>query len=355
MSGRIFISYRREDAPYVAGRLYDRLSAHFAQNQIFMGVDRVPGVSFVEAIEKDVGSCDVLIAVIGQRWLSHSDEEEKRRLDRPKDFVRREIAIALKRGIPVIPVLVEGASMPGPDQLPEDLKALARRQALAVSHERFQSDPEQLIGAVERALGTARMEQPRGREEQEGVDSESRGREGEDNGAGPPRFGPKLREPALTHIRKARIKLTPETPKATKWRRVRVPRETVVEAADLLVTNPDFKGLPALQRLSSLKKDLEKLGYSPSAARGIPPPMLPPSLAALSKSLGPAHAEKVRKAVELYQIALNVFHDGDAVRDWFARPAYGLGERTPLEMLGTEGGAVVVREYLEAIEQGNYW
>jgi hypothetical protein len=153
MSGEIFISYRREDASYPAGRLYDRLSAHFAQSQIFMDVDTLePGVDFVEAIDKSVGACDVLIAVIGKRWLSASDEDGKRRLDNPEDFVRTEIGTALKRGIRVIPVLVEGALMPRPNELPRNLKPLTRRNALSVSHDRFRADLERLLGAVEQVL-----------------------------------------------------------------------------------------------------------------------------------------------------------------------------------------------------------
>src|SRR6516162_7146747 len=161
MSGQIFISYRRDDSSAWAGRLSDRLSAHFPQSQIFMDVDMDLGINFVEEIEKNVGSCDALIAVIGSRWLMSSDEEGRRRLDNPGDFVRLEIGTALKRGIRVIPVLVDGASMPPSDQLPEDLKPLALRNALNVSHERFRADAERLIGGVGRALESARVEQQR--------------------------------------------------------------------------------------------------------------------------------------------------------------------------------------------------
>ena len=153
MTGQIFISYRRDDASYAAGRLYDHLVARFP---IFMDVDTIkPGADFVEAIETSVGSCDVLLAVIGRRWLTASDEEGRRRLDHPEDLVRLEIATALKRGIRVIPVLVEGALMPQSDQLPDDLKALVRRNALEVSHNRFGADAERMIAEVEGALLTA--------------------------------------------------------------------------------------------------------------------------------------------------------------------------------------------------------
>jgi TPR repeat protein len=179
MSGQIFISYRRDDASHPAGRLYDRLSAHFTQSQIFIDVDNIPpGIDFVEVIEQSVGSCNVLVAVIGKRWLSSADEEGRRRLDNPEDFVRLEIATALKRGIRVIPVLVDGASMPRSGELPDDLKSLVRRQALTVSHERFRADAERLIGAVEQVLeSAARAEQQRKREEQERAEAERRERE----------------------------------------------------------------------------------------------------------------------------------------------------------------------------------
>ena len=89
MSGQIFISYRRDDSSAWAGRLYDRVSAHFPSSRVFLDVDNIPaGVDFVETIAESVGSCEVLIAVIGQRWLTSSDEEGKRRLDNPDDFVR---------------------------------------------------------------------------------------------------------------------------------------------------------------------------------------------------------------------------------------------------------------------------
>jgi hypothetical protein len=124
MSGKIFINYRREDSSAWAG-LSDHLSAHFPHSQIFMDVDMDLGINFVEEIERNVGSCDVLIAVIGKHWLISTDEKRRRRLGNPNDFVRLEIATALKRNIRVIPVLVDGASMPSPGQLPEDLKQLA--------------------------------------------------------------------------------------------------------------------------------------------------------------------------------------------------------------------------------------
>jgi hypothetical protein len=176
MSGQIFVNYRRDDSSASAGRLYDRLSSHFASHQIFIDVDNLaPGVDFVEAIEGSVGSCDVLISVIGKRWLTAADEDGRRRLDSLDDFVRLEIATALKRNIRVIPVLVEGASMPRSGDLPDDLKPLVRRNALEVSHTRFNADCERLAGAIERVLEKTTAER-REREEKARLEAEHRER-----------------------------------------------------------------------------------------------------------------------------------------------------------------------------------
>ena len=110
---KIFLSYRREDTLHAAGRLYDRLASHFGKDQVFMDIDTIdPGEDFVEVIERTVGSCDVLIALMGKGWLTSKDEEGRRRLDNPADFVRLEIAAALNRKIRVVPATVGAARMP---------------------------------------------------------------------------------------------------------------------------------------------------------------------------------------------------------------------------------------------------
>ena len=112
-SSRIFISYRREETAFPAGWLYDRLNDRFGEAQVFKDVDSITlGDDFVEVITRAVGSCDVLLAVIGGRWSTMTDETGKRRLDDPDDFVRLEIEAALARNVRVIPVLVDGARMP---------------------------------------------------------------------------------------------------------------------------------------------------------------------------------------------------------------------------------------------------
>ena len=158
MNGQIFISYRREDASYPAGRLYDNLHSRFPQNEIFMDVDSIkPGIDFVQTIEERVGACDVLVAVIGKRWLSAADEEGRRRLDNPEDFVRVEVGTALKRGVRVIPALVEGASMPQASQLPEDLSRWPAATRSTSSHDRFRADSERLIDSVGEVLEAASL------------------------------------------------------------------------------------------------------------------------------------------------------------------------------------------------------
>lgn len=154
MPGDIFISYRRDDDPHFAGRLHDRLAQAFPEERLFMDVDNIaPGLDFVQELEKAVAHCDVLLAVIGPRWLEARDGETgSRRLDNPDDFVRIEIEIALKRDIRVIPVLVEGAAMPRAKELPGALEPLARRNAIHMSHARFSADSAGLIKAIERAL-----------------------------------------------------------------------------------------------------------------------------------------------------------------------------------------------------------
>jgi hypothetical protein len=158
-SGRIFISYRREETAYPAGWLYDRLADRFGSDQVFKDVDSIQlGDDFVEVITRAVGACDVLLAVIGREWLTITDARGRRRLDNPNDFVRLEIEAALTRNVRVIPILVDEASMPDAAELPESLARLVRRQALELSPSRFASDTGRLLKVLERTLAQVRTE-----------------------------------------------------------------------------------------------------------------------------------------------------------------------------------------------------
>lgn len=157
----IFISYRREDSAGHAGRLFDRLREHFGKENVFLDVVGIDaGVDFVETLDKAVGSCDVLLAVIGREWLTCCDKQARRRLDDPNDFIRAEISAALKRDVRVVPVLVEGAEMPPTDALPEELKRLTRRQAVEVRDSRWDADVEALIAALEKQAARPGKELP---------------------------------------------------------------------------------------------------------------------------------------------------------------------------------------------------
>ena len=154
--GGIFVSYRRYETGHLAGRLADRLADRFGEGRVFIDVDAIePGVDFAEEISRAVATCKVLLAVIGPNWLTTTDEQGRRRLDDPDDIVRLEIEAALVRNIRVIPILVEGAVMPGRQYLPDSLVGLARRNALLIRHESFRSDVGRLVTAIERALAVA--------------------------------------------------------------------------------------------------------------------------------------------------------------------------------------------------------
>jgi TIR domain len=113
----VFISYRREESAAQAGRLYDWISYRVGEDSVFMDVDSIePGVAFTEAIEQALDGCKALLAVIGNNWLGIRDERAQRRIDDPRDFVRLEIETALRRKVRVIPVLIDGAKLPNPEE-----------------------------------------------------------------------------------------------------------------------------------------------------------------------------------------------------------------------------------------------
>jgi hypothetical protein len=150
----IFISYRREDAEDSARALYESLVREFGKERLFMDVEGIAlGVDFRRVVGRTLDECGVFLAVIGPTWLdikAGDDPQGARRLDNPDDYVRQEVATALKRspGLPVIPVLVRGASMPPPAKLPDDLKDLAYRNALTLSHIDWDGNVTKLVTAV---------------------------------------------------------------------------------------------------------------------------------------------------------------------------------------------------------------
>lgn len=149
----IFVSYRRQDEPNFAGRLSDRLVARFGKENIFMDVDSIGiGVDFVKAMDHSLSQSRALIVIIGKRWVDAVDAMGQRRLSDPGDYVRMEIETALRRKIPLIPVLVEGASMPNRSELPESLVSLTRHNAIEMSHARFNVDADRLVNTLSTIL-----------------------------------------------------------------------------------------------------------------------------------------------------------------------------------------------------------
>jgi hypothetical protein len=144
---RVFISYRREDSKWPARQIYEAFSRHLPHGQVFMDIDSIPpGADFVEILQGQVRQCEIVLVLVGLGWAGYTDPKTgQRRLENPKDFVRIEICAALSRGIPVIPVLLDGAPMPDVEQLPEDMRELVRRQAEFVEYRTFDADVDRLI------------------------------------------------------------------------------------------------------------------------------------------------------------------------------------------------------------------
>ena len=153
----VFISYRRSDSDVAAGRLADDLSAIFGRAAIFRDVDTLePGENYTTALDHALDSCAALIALIGPRWSSVTDDAGRRRLEDPADWVRAEVRRALERDIRVIPLLLS-ATMPLEKDVPADLKPLLQRQALEISDRHWSQDVELLAQALERIPGITRL------------------------------------------------------------------------------------------------------------------------------------------------------------------------------------------------------
>ena len=158
----VFINYRREDSSGYAGRLRADLAEAFGKGNIFMDIDTIPpGADFGRVVEDRISSSDVVLALIGKHWLSATDTDGRRRLDKPEDWVRLELESALNRAdVRVIPTLVGGADPPSSDDLPAGLEALARRHAFELSDARWPHDVEHLVHELG---GATTVDEPRSR------------------------------------------------------------------------------------------------------------------------------------------------------------------------------------------------
>ncbi len=158
----IFVSYRRDDSREITGRICDRLIGKFGNETVFRDVDSIPaGVDFREHISKTIGSCSVVVAIIGNQWLQVRNQDGKPRLGLDDDPLSVEIETALSREIPIIPVLVKGAVMPDPNELPEKLKPLAYHNAVIIPREPyFHAGVDRLIRELEGSGSTSGTDKP---------------------------------------------------------------------------------------------------------------------------------------------------------------------------------------------------
>jgi hypothetical protein len=145
----ILVSYRRDDSKWITGRIVDRLEQHFGKDNVFMDIDSIPvGIDFREHLRNILDQCDVLLAVVGPQWLVVDKAGRPRILD-SADWVRIEIETALNKQIPVVPVLIDEAVMPKPDELPGALQDFAFRQAASLNTGRdFHAHMDRLIRAI---------------------------------------------------------------------------------------------------------------------------------------------------------------------------------------------------------------
>lgn len=147
---KIFISYRRDDSIAITGRIYDRLVDAFGSEQVFQDVIAIPpGVDFRKYIQSEIAKCDVLLVIIGKVWVKIEDEQGRKRLHNPADFVRLEVESALQQNKWVIPILVDHATMPSPDELPDSLQDFGYLNAVSIRHNPdFNNDIKKLIEAL---------------------------------------------------------------------------------------------------------------------------------------------------------------------------------------------------------------
>ena len=142
----VFISYRRDDSAGYAGRLTDALEKRLGKDTVFRDVEDIePGEDFVKALERNLQNARVFLVIMGKDWLTVKDSQGRRRLENPNDYVRIEIESALRLDGLIIPVLVEGAVMPKPEELPPSIAAMANRQAIEMTDSRWDEDIERLI------------------------------------------------------------------------------------------------------------------------------------------------------------------------------------------------------------------
>lgn len=145
-AGGVFISYRRSSA-LITDHVHEKLAARLAGAPVFLDRNDIePGAAFPQRLREAAEGAAVVLAIIGRDWISAQDERTfRRRLDMPNDWVRQELEVALAGEAMVVPVLVEGATMPTVEQLPDSIVALAEKNAVTLSRDHFNDDVNKLI------------------------------------------------------------------------------------------------------------------------------------------------------------------------------------------------------------------
>ena len=152
--GGIFVSYRRAGVRTQTYRLVDELKRQFGESEVFLDIKSIdPGIRYADAIRDALNSCAVILVMIGPKWSEICDDQGRRRLDNPDDVLRIEVETALRASARVIPVLVDGAEMPSPESLPEDIRDLADLQAFTLVESHWEYDVAQLVGKLNAVLG----------------------------------------------------------------------------------------------------------------------------------------------------------------------------------------------------------
>lgn len=153
MPGSIFISYRRTGGAKDARAIFERLRRELGDHRVFIDLEGIePGEDFVDLLERQLDGCEALVVLIGPDWAGVTNEHGARRLDDENDFVRIEVGAALRRGVKIFPVLIDGALPPRATELPKDLRPLVRRQAVVLDYAKFDADVVRLARAIARAL-----------------------------------------------------------------------------------------------------------------------------------------------------------------------------------------------------------
>ena len=158
MTSGIFISYRRLDSKSDARSICQRLEKSFGKRKVFIDVDSIrPGENFQSVLKNDLEKCNIMVVVIGPRWLELLRSSGPTDIETSHDYVYLEVASALERKLPIFPVLVDGATMPEAKDLPDELKPLAFRQAYSVRHDSFPRDMLGLEQELRRSVSTRRI------------------------------------------------------------------------------------------------------------------------------------------------------------------------------------------------------